>query len=93
MMTELLRPGNVAAFYIIEGTHTPSLKKLRYDQKTKSDNPWKSILPVKPWNSMGNGQCRTPTLSGGAQLFIMCLCLQSRKDVFCSLIGLSLPCR
>ena len=25
---------------------------------------------------------RTPNLSGGAPLFIMCLCLQSTKDVF-----------
>ena len=31
---------------------------------------------------------RTQNLSGGAPLFIMCLCLQSRKD-----ISLSIPCR
>ena len=36
---------------------------------------------------------RTLTLSGGAPLSIMCLCLQSRKDVSCSLIALSIPCR
>ena len=28
----------------------------------------------------------TPNLSGGAPHFIMCLCLQSRKDVSCSLV-------
>ena len=31
--------------------------------------------------------------SGGAPLFIMCLCLQSRIDVSCSLILLRIPCR
>ena len=36
---------------------------------------------------------RTPNLSGGALLSIMCLCLQSRKDVFCSFISSSIPCR
>ena len=30
---------------------------------------------------------RTPNLSGGALLFIMCLCLQSRNDVSCSFIS------
>ena len=70
-----------------------SLKKLRYDQEPKSDIPLKSILPVKPWNSIGNRRCRTPTLSGGAPFFIMCLCLQLRKDVSCSLISLSIPRR
>ena len=30
-------------------------------------------------------------MSGGAPLFIMCLCLQSRKDVSCSLISF-FPC-
>ena len=29
---------------------------------------------------------RTLNLSGGATLFIMCLCLQSKKDVSCSQI-------
>ena len=32
-------------------------------------------------------------LSGGAPLFIMCLCLQSTKDVFCSFISSSISCR
>ena len=30
-------------------------------------------------------------MSGGAPVFIMCLCLQSRKDVSCSLIRI--PCK
>ena len=36
---------------------------------------------------------RTPNLSLGAPLFIMCLCLQSRNDVSCSSISLSRPGR
>ena len=32
-------------------------------------------------------------LSGGAPLFIICLCLQSRKDASCSFISLSIPCK
>ena len=32
-------------------------------------------------------------LLGGAPLFIMCLCLQSRKDVSCSFISSSIHCR
>ena len=36
---------------------------------------------------------RTMKLSGGAPLFIMCLCLQSRKHVSCSFISSSIPCR
>ena len=35
----------------------------------------------------------TSNLSGGAPLFIMCLCLQSGKDVSSSFISLSLPYR
>ena len=35
---------------------------------------------VEPCNSIDNRRCRTPTVSGGAPLFIMCLCLQLRKD-------------
>ena len=50
------------------------------------------ILSVKPWNCIGNRRCRTPNLSGGALLFIMCLCEQSRKNVSCSLILLIIPC-
>ena len=38
-------------------------------------------------------QYKTSNLSGGAPLFIMCLCLQSRKDVSYSLILLNIPCR
>ena len=37
-------------------------------------------------NSKGNHTVQDPNLSGGAPHFIMCLCLQSRKDVSCSLI-------
>ena len=44
----------------------PPIKKLRSDQEPKVDNPWKSILLVKPLNSKGNRRCRTLTLSGGA---------------------------
>ena len=40
-----------------------------------------------------NIRYRTLNLSGGAPNFIMCLCLQSRKYVSCSLISLSIPCR
>ena len=43
----------------------------------------------EPYNSIGNRRHRTPTLSGGAPL----LCLQSRKDVSCSLMSLSIPSR
>ena len=32
-------------------------------------------------------------LSDGAPLYILCLCLQSRKDVSCSFISSSIPCR
>ena len=48
---------------------------------------------VKPWNSIGNRWCMTHTLSGGAPLFIMCLCVLFRKGVSCSLISLRKPCR
>ena len=64
-----------------KGTLTISKKQLRYDQEPKIDNSKKSILLVKPWNSIGNRQCMTLILSVGAPLFFMCLCLQSRKDV------------
>ena len=37
-------------------------------------------------------QYRTLNMSGGAPLFIMCLCLRSRKDVSCSFISSSIPC-
>ena len=36
---------------------------------------------------------RATILSGGAPLFIMRLCLQLRKDVSCSFISSSIPCR
>ena len=71
----------------------PSIQKLRYDQEPNCDNPYKLILLVKPWNSIGNRWGRTPTLSGGAPHFTMCLCLHSRKDVSCSLILSSIHCR
>ena len=48
---------------------------------------------VKLWNSIGNRRGRTPNLSLRAPLFIICLCLQSRKDVSGSLITSSIPCR
>ena len=68
-----------------------TLKIIRKDQEPHSNNPWKSILLVKPWNSIGNSQYRTLTSSGGTPLFIMCLFLLSRKDVSCNLISLSKP--
>ena len=49
---------------------------------------------MKSMNSIGNRWYRTSTLSGGAPFFIdMSLCLQSCKDVSCSLISLNIPCR
>ena len=65
---------------------------LKGPQEPKSDNP-EINSACEPWNSTDNKQYRTLTLSGGAPLFIMCLCLQSRKDVSCSMISLSIPCR
>ena len=67
--------------------------KIKIGPGTKNDNSYKSILFVKPWNSIGNRWCRTPTLSGGAPLSIMCPCLQSKRDVSCSVIMLNIPCR
>ena len=64
-----------------------------YDQGPKSDNTEKSILLVKPWNSICNSQYRNPTLSGGAPLFHHVLVFTGREDVSCSLISLSIPCR
>ena len=80
------------AINLLEGTHTLA-KKLGKDQEPNSKNSYKAILLVKPWNSIGNTWRRTPTLSGGAPLFIMCLCLQSKRDVSFSVILFNIPCR
>ena len=74
---------------VVKGAHNDS-KKLRLDQEPKSDNPTKSILRLKPWNSIGNKTAQD--LSGGAP-FSSCVCVYIQEKMSCLFISLSIPCR